>query len=314
MKITVAICTWNRSELLDQTLDQMTKLSIPKDIEWELLVVNNNSTDNTDEIIKKYETKLPIRRLFEPVLGLSNARNRALQEARGDYIIWTDNDVLIDKEWIAEYCKAFRRWPNVVIFGGPIKPFFEGIPPDWLKQCYGMEGAAYALLDLGEKAIPLTVDSTPFGANYAIRTKEHLRYPYIPSLGNKGDRWIGGEETFIIMTMLNDGLSGQWVPHAQVQHYITKERQTINYLLRITYLRNTTNIQLMQQYYKTRMLFGAPKWIWKAAIKSGIDYCIHRLFSKPEVWVEDLTRAAYLWGSLRGYSAKQKRNDKPKNI
>ena len=75
MKITVAICTWNRAALLDQTLCEMHKLEIPAGVEWELLVVNNNCTDGTDAVVAEHAKGLPILRLFEARPGLSNAGN-----------------------------------------------------------------------------------------------------------------------------------------------------------------------------------------------------------------------------------------------
>ncbi len=78
MNVTVAICTWNRAKLLDQTLTRMQQLRIPANVAWELLVVNNNCTDDTDAIIAGHESALPLRRLFEPKPGLSNARNFAV--------------------------------------------------------------------------------------------------------------------------------------------------------------------------------------------------------------------------------------------
>ncbi|HMO35190.1 MAG TPA: glycosyltransferase [Gemmatales bacterium] len=82
MKVTGAICTWNRAKLLDQTLERMKCLEIPEGITWELLIVNNICTDNTDEIIEKHSLTLPIKRLFEPKQGLSNARNCAVESAK----------------------------------------------------------------------------------------------------------------------------------------------------------------------------------------------------------------------------------------
>src|SRR5436309_3023469 len=78
MHATVAICTWNRSQLLRQTLDQFLDLAIPAGMTWELLVVNNNSTDDTDVVLAEFESRLPLRRLFEREPGLSHARNAAL--------------------------------------------------------------------------------------------------------------------------------------------------------------------------------------------------------------------------------------------
>ena len=74
MKVTVAICTWNRASLLDQTLTQMHQLRVPSNVEWELLIVNNNCTDDTDAVIARHHGVLPLRRLFESKPGLSNVR------------------------------------------------------------------------------------------------------------------------------------------------------------------------------------------------------------------------------------------------
>src|SRR5207253_11169792 len=100
MHATVAICTWNRSQLLRQTLDQFLDLAIPAGMTWELLVVNNNSTDDTDVVLAEFESRLPLRRLFEREPGLSHARNAALAAATGDYILFTDDDVLIAQSWL----------------------------------------------------------------------------------------------------------------------------------------------------------------------------------------------------------------------
>ena len=90
MRITVAICTWNRAELLRQTLEGIQSLRVPRGLDWELLIVNNNCTDHTDAIIKTFGDRLPIRGLVEPEPGQSNARNAAARHATSDYIIWTD--------------------------------------------------------------------------------------------------------------------------------------------------------------------------------------------------------------------------------
>src|SRR5689334_10974234 len=98
----------------------MKNLQIPTGVEWEVLVVNNNSTDNTDEVIGRHTTSLPLRRLHEPRQGQSNARNHALTEAAGELILWTDDDVLLGPEWIAQYVRAAMLHPKAAYFGGPI--------------------------------------------------------------------------------------------------------------------------------------------------------------------------------------------------
>ena len=101
MLITVGICTFNRAESLRRTLNSLAAMEVPADFAWELVVVNNNSTDHTDAMINEDHGRLPIRREFEKRPGHSNARNRAIDAARGDYIVWTDDDVVVDPGWLS---------------------------------------------------------------------------------------------------------------------------------------------------------------------------------------------------------------------
>ncbi len=142
MRITIAICTWNRAYLLSNTFAQMHKMLIPHGLKWELLVVNNNCTDHTDEVIASFSAKLPIRRIFEPTPGLSNARNAAVRAATGDYIIWTDDDVLVNEFWLSAYAEAFQRWPDAAVFGGPVTPWFADTPPKWITEAWPLVASA----------------------------------------------------------------------------------------------------------------------------------------------------------------------------
>ena len=122
MKLTVAICTWNRATLLRRTLDSLTAQRNLQGVAWEFLVVNNNCTDDTDAVIAAFDSRLPIRRLHEPVPGLSNARNTAIAAAAGDYIVWTDDDVVVCPEWLSAYVQAFRTWHTMLSSGVPSDP------------------------------------------------------------------------------------------------------------------------------------------------------------------------------------------------
>src|SRR4051812_1329005 len=103
MLVTVAICTWNRAALLDRTLARLRDLRIPPGLSWELLVVDNNCTDETSAVLARHAKHLPLRALHEPKQGHSHARNRAVAEARGDLLLWTDDDVLAHADWLAEH-------------------------------------------------------------------------------------------------------------------------------------------------------------------------------------------------------------------
>ncbi len=103
MHISVVICTWNRADELRTTLDSLTQLVIPPGCTWELIVVNNGCTDETNAVIAEFEARLPIRSLFEGELGLSRARNRRAAAAQGDLILFTDDDVTVEAGWLEAY-------------------------------------------------------------------------------------------------------------------------------------------------------------------------------------------------------------------
>lgn len=300
MKITVAICTWNRCALLKETLEQVARLTIPRDVEWELVVVNNNSTDKTRQVLATFASRLPLRTFLEAEPGLSNARNRAVHEATGDYILWTDDDVLVDEQWMAAYCDAFVRWPKAGVFGGNIEPWFTGDPPQWLLCTWRRVASAYASRDLGDQSVTLSETVLPFGANFAVRIEEQRRFLYDPHLGVRPDSIIGGEETTVIKSMLADGVAGRWVPEARVRHYIPEGRQTIAYL-RNYYEGYGEYCARQDATTADARLFGAPRWLWREAVTAETKYRLHRLLSQPEVWIQDLIASSQAWGQLRGF-------------
>ena len=145
MLITVAICTFNRAESLRLTLDSLAGMQVPDDLSWEIVIVNNNSTDHTDDVISEYVGPLPVRREFEPRPGKSNAQNRAIDVAKGDYIVWIDDDVLVDAGWLTAYMEAFRCWPEAAVFGGRIKPRYEAPVEKWVIESEAVLGGPYAV-------------------------------------------------------------------------------------------------------------------------------------------------------------------------
>src|SRR3954454_24769386 len=100
MLISIAIPTWNRSAVLRKTLEHLTLLEPVDGVEWELLVVDNNSTDDTPKVLAEFADRLPLRALHEPIPGKSSAANLAVREARGEYILWSDDDVFVDPDWL----------------------------------------------------------------------------------------------------------------------------------------------------------------------------------------------------------------------
>ncbi len=169
INVTVIICTWNRARRLDTTLGEMRKLRVPSQVEWELLVVNNNSIDDTEAVVAKHANVLPIRSLFEAKLGLSNARNCALGAAQGDLVIWTDDDVYVDRDWLAAYWRAASRWHNAVYFGGLISPRYAQQPPAYLTENLETLQGLLGIRDFGPTERLFAPGELPFAANMAFK-------------------------------------------------------------------------------------------------------------------------------------------------
>jgi glucosyl-dolichyl phosphate glucuronosyltransferase len=296
--VTVAICTRNRSRALERTLRSVAAAALPASLSWEVLVVDNGSDDDTANVIARLSDALPVRAFVEPHIGLSHARNAAIREARGDYLLWIDDDVLVDAQWLRAYDDAFRARPDIAFFGGPIVPMFEGTPPRWLRVALPNIDNAYAARDLGTSAAALTRETLPFGANFAVRADVQRRFPYDPELGRSGAVLSAGEEWAALEAILAGGESGLWVPGARVQHVISAERQSVRYLRRY-YVENGMSLALTRREPGERLLFGRPRWAWREALLQELAYRARRVYASADVWSVHLRRASVAWGLLR---------------
>jgi glycosyltransferase involved in cell wall biosynthesis len=282
--VTVAICTWNRASLLDQTLARLRELALPEAVTWEILVVDNGSSDDTGEVLARHVSSLPLRCAREERRGLSRARNRAVTEARGELIVWTDDDVQVDPDWLAAYAAAAQQLPHADFFGGPILPWFDGTPPTWVAASLPVIGSAFALCDLGSSRAPFTAQRLPYGANFAVRAAVQRRHLFDLALGRVGDELLSGDEHEALRRMLADGHSGTWLPEARVRHFVPRERMTVDYVRR--YYRGIGRTDV-------RVRGGERRW-WNLAL-SGAKACakaarcrVRRSLGRSHAWVCDL--------------------------
>jgi hypothetical protein len=299
LHLTVAICTWNRADLLRRTLDRMRQLNPPRTATWELLVVNNNCTDHTDIVLEEFRHLLPLRRVFESKPGLSNARNAAVAAASGAFIVWTDDDVLVAPEWLDSYAEVIRQHPNADILGGPIEPWFDGTPPGWLSRGFHVVQGAYAARDTGCGETAMTTDNLPFGANMAVRREIQLRHPYDPALGRAPGIMLGCEELDVLKGILREGGRGFWVPGASVRHFIPRSRQSLLYLWSYWRGNGLSAARIAPSLGRFRIM-GSPGWLWRDATTSPFRLLIGLVASPPDRWLGHMQTAATSWGRLQG--------------
>jgi glycosyltransferase involved in cell wall biosynthesis len=297
LSVTVAICTWNRAKLLDQTLDRLRQLRIPDGVTWELLVVNNNCSDDTDAVLGRHAGRLPLRRLFEPQPGLSHARNCAVRAARGELLLWTDDDILADEGWLAAYVRAARDWPDAAFFGGPVGPWFAVPPPAWIARNLDILAGTYALRPVRGESRPLGPREEPFGANMAFRADVLRRFPFDTELGRKKDSLMSGEDIDVIDRMRKASLHGVWVGDAFLQHYLPKERLTREYIKEWFRGAGRTNARWVGPQPHP-YLWGVPRWVWRKYVTAvAASWVLAPVGGRA--WLRAYTKAAFARGMIQ---------------
>ncbi len=223
--VTVTICTYNRARWLRETLAFITRQSYPSD-RWELIIVDNNSSDDTRAAVAEFSSApQPPRYVFEAAQGSSYARNRGIAEARGDIIVFSDDDMLGGPEWLTLLVEPFLRPGNekVGAVAGDVIPVFpEGLPA-WLDKQW--EPLAFRT-DTG----PLRPNQLPMTANLALRreTLDHIG-PFRTDLGRFGNQLSGGEDHELARRIWNSGYTIWYSPPAGLQHQIPASRLTFKY-------------------------------------------------------------------------------------
>ena len=302
MFVTVAIATWNRAELLCQTLEQMCRLRIPDGLEWELLIIDNNCTDSTPEVVASFAGRLPVQRIVEKRQGQSHARNRAMAAARGDLLIWTDDDVLVDEEWVAAYVAAAERWPEAGYFGGLITPWFEAEPPVWFQNNLRALEGIMVTRDLGPTEYVLAPGESPYGANMAFRRSAFETRQFDPNLGLVGDNAVRFDETEYCKALEKAGFHGVWIPSAKVRHYVVARRMTLEFVWKY-FEGDGRGTARIQGPLEGRPLFGAPRWLYRQYVEATFTYLWKRVRRNPD-WVRSFANAAHIRGIIVEHRAK----------
>lgn len=231
---TVALCTHNHADRLVRTLADLRSLRQPE-ASWEFLIIDNGCRDATPELLAHHAwpSGWQVRVVREEKLGLSNARNRAIAEARGDYVIFMDDDETPDPDWLCAYERLIRAHaPDA--FGGRIRVLFEDKRPVWLKdELLGFLGE----LNRADGIVPLTDPYTPFyGGNFGFRKAVCEKIGLFDAmLGRKGSDNTGGEEVDFYRRLLATGLRVWWTPEAIIHHRIQAEKLSRGYFLDLHY-------------------------------------------------------------------------------
>ncbi len=232
--VSIIICTYNRAVHLGRVLDSFRYQNV--DEPTELIVVDNNSDDHTGTVVAQAKDALKdsiaVSYVFEPVQGLSVARNAGIDAARGEILAFLDDDATPDPGWLQAMTRFFRANAQVNAIGGPVRPGFETDPPKWLTP--GLHGL-YSLIDLGDTRKPFPENKFPIGANMAFRREVFDCVRFTEELGRKGETLISREETEIFLKLRQKGKPILYVEGMSVRHFVPKSRMTKQWIYHRSY-------------------------------------------------------------------------------
>ncbi len=235
IRLTLAVPTHNRAATLGETLASLAALHLPAGVEAECVVVDNNSTDRTAAVVAHCAARAPfaMRRVFEPRTGSSFARNRAINEAAGDFILFIDDDAVADPEWARAMLEAMER-RELDAACGMVLPRWESAPPRWLGPSLYVRFAVHDERALAG-APPATAEALRnyFSANVGFRRSCFERFGrFREDLGVVGGNPISGEDTELFARIIARGGAMGFVPQARVFHLVPAARMNRRYLVR----------------------------------------------------------------------------------
>lgn len=228
-QLSVVVCSYNRAPLLPGCLDSLTAQTLDPAL-FEVIVVDNNSTDRTAGIAAAYAERHPnFRAATEPRQGLSHARNLGWRLARGEFVAYLDDDAKATSSWCERVLRAFQTvLPRPAAVGGEIRPWYEGEPPPWFSDA--LEARSW-----GSRAQFLDSPGARYGfsgSNMAFPRELLAAYGgFSPELGMSGDTMAMGEETDLFIRIHADHPRFWYDPAISVLHLVPSRNMRLGYRL-----------------------------------------------------------------------------------
>ncbi len=295
---TVAVCTHNHRDHLEKTLRELHSLQAPER-PYELLIIDNASSDGTAELLQRTDWRqpeIPTRVVREPQLGVANARNRAVTEAQGEYLVFIDDDENADPQWLRTYEQTIQEYQPDCL-GGPCKVEFENAErPSWVQDdLLGFLGE----LDHGQPPRQLTERSTLlYTGNCGYKLSLFDRVGLFDSeLGRRGNVNSGGEDTDMYKRILAAGGHIRWMPDAVIQHRIRGNKLHKSYFYELHY-RQGRNEGRQKRGSGSRI---PPKYLIPQLGRALKAALVERLSRGGDYSVRKEMNLVYFIGYIRGW-------------
>jgi glycosyltransferase involved in cell wall biosynthesis len=311
MKLTVLICTFNRSQSLSRTIKSLLNASPAKSLQTEILVVDNNSTDDTRKVVEELQnssktSKIKIKYLFEARQGKSFALNAGLSKIESDLVGMIDDDEEIFPDWFEKVAEVFaKRFDEVDFIAGPYEHDLEIPLPAWVPEDVCAPIGAGKLSET-EKVFGDDFEATPAGGNFVIKLSALREVGfYNESLGYINATRIGGEDDEMYLRLKKAGKKGIYRPDLVVRHFIPASRLTKKFYRNhlFCWAMAQSVIENLHSDSSGAKILGVPRYLFGDAaraffglIASSIRFNKKRAFQNElKIWV----LAGYLNASLK---------------
>ncbi len=270
MRVSVVVCTYNRASYLRKAIQSLVDQTCAAD-RFELLVIDNASTDHTKRVTcEEFAGQPNLRYVYEPVSGLSKARNTGLAEAKSDIVAYLDDDAIADPDWVERTIDAFEQGGEKLgAIGGKADLIWEAPRPDWVPEHLEF---VLTRLDISSTPITLAPHQTFVGANMAFRRSVLEQVGgFNEKLGRTGKKLISNEELLLQREIDRRGYTRLYDPTIRVHHHVPVDRLDQDWFLRRFYWQGASDAIMQARGESLR-----PHWRLRLAAR-----VIKSLLSRP---------------------------------
>lgn len=268
MDASIIVCTYNRAESLRDTLRALKAQQTDTGRDWEVIVVDNNSKDGTRQVISEFQRGWPLLRYeFQGEQGLSYARNHGIGAAHGNILLFTDDDVLPEPNWMEVTLAGLEKY-GADACGGYIAPIWETPPPKWLTARF--YGFLAVRTDHTDNFMMTEQSQAPFGANMAFRKSVFDQVGFFDvRRGRQGNVLAGGEDIELFERILSAGLPAVFLGHSRVHHKVEAYRCTKRYLRRWRQ-QSSRNLAIAKDFKGDRRIFNIPLYLFPQTLRAVV--------------------------------------------
>lgn len=250
MKLSIILPTFNRYKSLERTLLSLVSSSVSISM-YEIIIVDNGSTDHTFEVVKKVQQAYPdlnINYYYDSIPGLLTGRHRGAQEAKGDILTFIDDDIVVSNQWLNTIIEVMTTRLDISLLTGPCIPQYESHPPEWLRYFWtqtqnGDNTCGWlSLLDMGNT--PKEIDPNyVWGLNFTIRKKDFYELGGFHPDNIPSDYQIfqGDGETGLTLKAKKNAKKAFYHPGVLLHHQIPNSRLTYEYFDKRAYYQGVCN-------------------------------------------------------------------------